>query len=52
MLGDSLIILLFGPSGSGKSTLMEQLLSSGGQYSIHLKGTDRVPRQYDSVEIV
>lgn len=48
---ESLIILIFGASGSGKSTLMEQLLISGGQYSIHRKGTDRPARKYDDVEI-
>ena len=30
---------------------MNQLINSGGQYSIHIKHTDRPPRQYDDVEI-
>ena len=45
------IIIIFGASGSGKTTLMNQLINSGGQYSIHIKHTDRPPRQYDDVEI-
>lgn len=52
MVSSSFIILLFGTSGSGKSTLMDLLLASGGQYSIHMKGTNRSPRQYDGVEII
>lgn len=52
MINSSFIILLYGASGSGKSTLMELLLTSGGQYSIHMKGTDRSPRQYDGIEII
>lgn len=45
------IVVVFGASGSGKTLLMEQLLGAGGQYSIHIKGTNRAPRQYDDVEI-
>lgn len=48
----SLVILVFGASGSGKSTLMELLQQAGGQYSIHIKGTDRAPRKYDGIEIL
>ncbi|PSJ17106.1 hypothetical protein [Nitrosomonas supralitoralis] len=47
----SLIIVIFGASGSGKSTLMELLMRSGVQYSLHFKGTDRPPRQFDGIEI-
>lgn len=47
----SLVIVIFGPSGSGKSTLMELLMRSGKQYSLHFKGSDRPPRQFDGIEI-
>ena len=47
----SLIIVIFGASGSGKSTLMELLMRSDKQYSLHFKGTDRPPRQFDGIEI-
>lgn len=47
----SLVIVIFGASGSGKSTLMELLMQSGKQYSLHFKGTDRPPRQFDGIEI-
>jgi len=47
----SLVVLIFGASGSGKSTLMELLQQAGGQYSIHIKATDRQARKYDGVEI-
>jgi guanylate kinase len=47
----ALAIGIFGASGSGKSTLMEALSAAGQQYSIHIKGTDRPPRQYDGIEI-
>jgi guanylate kinase len=47
----SYIVIVFGASGSGKTTLMEQLMLAGGQYSIHIKATNRPPRQYDDVEI-
>ena len=30
---------------------MELLQQAGGQYSIHIKGTDRQARKYDGVEI-
>jgi len=30
---------------------MNQLINSGEQYSIHIKHTDRPPRQYDDIEI-
>jgi len=50
-LKESFVIVIFGASGSGKTTLMEQLLASGGQYSIHKKATDRPARMYDDVEI-
>lgn len=46
-----MVVLVFGASGSGKSTLMEQLMTAGSQYSVHIKGTDRSPREYDGVEI-
>ncbi|GJL76234.1 hypothetical protein [Nitrosomonas sp.] len=46
-----LIIVIFGASGSGKSTLMELLMRSSEQYSLHFKGTDRSPRQFDGIEI-
>ena len=52
MIPSTFIIIIFGASGSGKSTLLEQLINSGGQYSIHMKGTDRKPRQCDGVEII
>ena len=45
------VIIIFGASGPGKTTLMNQLINSSGQYSIHIKHTDRPPRQYDDVEI-
>lgn len=45
-----LIIVIYGASGSGKSTLMELLLRCG-QYSVHIKGTDRPPRRQDGIEI-
>lgn len=47
----ALIIVIFGASGSGKSTLMELLMRSDKQYSLHFKGTDRPPRQFDGIEI-
>lgn len=47
----SLVVLIFGASGSGKSTLMELLQQAGGQYSIHIKATDRPARKYDGIEI-
>lgn len=47
----SLVVLLFGASGSGKSTLLEQLLHANSNYSIHIKATDRSPREYDGIEI-
>jgi hypothetical protein len=47
----SYTVVIFGASGSGKTTLMEQLVQAGGQYSIHIKGTNRPPRQYDDIEI-
>ncbi|HEX5760153.1 MAG TPA: hypothetical protein VF121_13260 [Thermoanaerobaculia bacterium] len=45
------VIIVFGASGSGKSTLMETLAAAGGQYSIHIKATDRSRRKYDGIEI-
>jgi GTPase SAR1 family protein len=47
----SYIVMVFGASGSGKTTLMEQLMLGGGQYSIHIKATNRPARQYDDIEI-
>jgi guanylate kinase len=47
----SYIVIVFGASGSGKTMLMEQLMLAGGQYSIHIKTTNRPPRQYDDIEI-
>ena len=45
------VVVVFGASGSGKSTLLELLNAAGRQYSIHVKATDRPPRQYDDIEI-
>jgi len=45
------LVVVFGASGSGKSTLLELLQDAGSQYSIHIKATDRSPRQYDDIEI-
>lgn len=47
----SFVVLVFGASGSGKSTLLEGLMSKGRQYSIHIKETSRIRRQYDGIEI-
>ena len=47
----SYVVVVFGASGSGKSTLLQLLQQAGNQYSIHIKGTDRVARQYDGIEI-
>jgi len=46
------IVLIFGASGSGKSTLLRELVDRDPTISIHMKGTDRLPKRYDSTEIL
>lgn len=47
-----MIYIIFGASGSGKTMLLEILKNKFTGVSIHIKGTTRKLRQYDSEELV
>ena len=46
-----MIYVIFGASGSGKTTLLNCVYKEFGERSIHKKGTTRLSRKYDDIEI-